>query len=145
MHLKLSARGSCTAGKRADSILSRPQYLVCRINVCPWSKCASTLLPLISCSMRRERTITIRLHKLSSWGPFNYGRKHRKKPKDKFNALLGISRDAMVPVLQLDYKNSLREVYAEIVRFALQTDSFYSFCVSGLSQAIANETIQRPN
>jgi hypothetical protein len=48
-------------------------------------------------------------------------------PRDMVNALLGISRDAGVSALQPNYRKSLREVYGGMVKFALQTNSFYSF------------------
>jgi hypothetical protein len=61
-------------------------------------------------------------------------------PRDMVNALLGISRDAGVSALQPSYRKSLREVYGGMVKFALQTNSFCSFCISGLSHRQRGDT-----
>jgi hypothetical protein len=66
--------------------------------------------------------------------------------KDKVNALLGISQDFRVSALQPDYNKSLREVYGEVVRLALQSGCFFSFCVSGLShRQQGNSTSELPS
>jgi hypothetical protein len=64
---------------------------------------------------------------------FMYRRSQATKPEDKINAFLGISRDCGVPVVQPNYRRSMREVYTCMVQLALETGSFHSFCISGLS------------